>query len=1206
MDAVSDESDTTNNCSTPVAVAVGEAPAPDLVVDTAMVSDSAPAAGASFTLSAAVRNQGSGPSASTTLRYYQSTDSAISSSDTPVGTGPVGGLPASGSSTESITLTAPDTPGTYHYGACVDAVSDESDTTNNCSTPVAVAVGEAPAPDLVVDTAMVSDSAPAAAASFTLSAAVRNQGSGPSASTTLRYYQSTDSAISSSDTTVGTGPVGGLPASASSPQSVSLTAPSTPGTYYYGACVDAVSDESDTTNNCSTAVAVAVGEASATMRASRSLSQTSVNAGGAVEVTIIAAGYGAFGQVVETLPAGFDYVTSSLSDDSVEAEERRVAFTLFGETSFTYSLTAPSAAGSYPFSGVLRNFDGVEVTVGGTLSVTVTVGSLPSVSVLRTAGSEDTKVRPGSPISLTSTFSVPVSGFTRDDINVANGTVSNFAGSGAVYTFDVTPDGIGEVTVDIAAGVARDADGNGNEAASRFSLGFTYDDDGSGGISRDEVIAAIRDYFSGMINRGQTIAVIRLYFSPPTAAKPGPPTGLTASGNGQTQIDLRWTAPARDGGAAITGYKIEFSEDSTFWNDLESDTGSTATTYSHTGLGAGSTWHYRVAAINSAGTGPVSNIATGTTDSSSNREPDLVVDEPTVSDSTPAAGASFTLSATVRNRGSGSSASTTLRYYRSSDSTIAPSDTPVGTASVGGLNASETSAETIRLTAPDTPGTYHYGACVDAVAGETDPGNNCSAAVTVAVGAAPAPDLVVDPPSVSDSTPDAGASFTLNATVRNQGNGAAGFTTLHYYRSTDSTITAADTQVGTDDLVLYLNALASTDKWTDLTAPETPGTYYYGACVDAVRDESDTTNNCSTAVTVAVGAAPAPDLVVDPPAVDDGTPEAGAAFNLSATVRNQGSGSSASTTLRYYQSTDSAISSSDTPVGTGSVGGLPASASSTESITLTAPDTPGTYHYGACVDAVAGETDPGNNCSAAVTVAVGAAPAPDLVVDSPAVDDGTPDAGAAFTLSATVRNQGSGSSESTTLRYYRSSDSAITSADTPAGTDSVGGLDASGTSAESITMTAPDTPGTYHYGACVDAVAGETDSGNNCSAAVTVAVGAAPAPDLVVDPPSVDGTPDAGEAFTLSATVRNRGDEASAPTTLRYYRSSDSAITSADTASGDRRRGRTERLGNQRWVHHPDRSRHSRHLPLRRLCGCGSGGERSWEQLLHHGDGVSR
>ena len=31
----------------------------------------------------------------------------------------------------------------------------------------------------------------------------------------------------------------------------------------------------------------------------------------------------------------------------------------------------------------------------------------------------------------------------------------------------------------------------------------------------------------------------------------------------------------------------------------------------------------------------------------------------------------------------------------------------------------------------------------------------------------------------------------------------------------------------------------------DVTAPSTPGTYYYGACVDPVADESDTQNNCS-------------------------------------------------------------------------------------------------------------------------------------------------------------------------------------------------------------------------------------------------------------------------------------------------------------------------------------------------------------------------
>ena len=117
-------------------------------------SDNSPTTGASFTLSATVRNQGSGSSAATTLRYYRSTDSTISSSDTAVGTDSVSGLSASGTSPESISLTAPSTAGTYYYGACVDSVSGESNTTNNCSSGIAVTVSVATAPDLVVGDAV--------------------------------------------------------------------------------------------------------------------------------------------------------------------------------------------------------------------------------------------------------------------------------------------------------------------------------------------------------------------------------------------------------------------------------------------------------------------------------------------------------------------------------------------------------------------------------------------------------------------------------------------------------------------------------------------------------------------------------------------------------------------------------------------------------------------------------------------------------------------------------------------------------------------------------------------------------------------------------------------------------------------------------------------------------------------------------------------
>ena len=116
---------------------------PDLAVGTPTVSDSGPETGATFTLSATVSNTGDGESVATTLRYYRSTDATITTSDTAEGTDAVGALAASATSAQSIELTAPATMGAYYYGACVDAVTDESDTTDNCSASVKVDVEEA-------------------------------------------------------------------------------------------------------------------------------------------------------------------------------------------------------------------------------------------------------------------------------------------------------------------------------------------------------------------------------------------------------------------------------------------------------------------------------------------------------------------------------------------------------------------------------------------------------------------------------------------------------------------------------------------------------------------------------------------------------------------------------------------------------------------------------------------------------------------------------------------------------------------------------------------------------------------------------------------------------------------------------------------------------------------------------------------------------
>jgi VCBS repeat-containing protein len=76
-----------------------------------------------------------------------------------------------------------------------------------------------------------------------------------------------------------------------------------------------------------------------------------------------------------------------------------------------------------------------------------------------------------STVQYTVTFDESVTGFEVGDLDVVGGVVSEFAGSGTTYTFNVTAaDGsIADITVDIAAGVANDAAGNASTIATQSS-----------------------------------------------------------------------------------------------------------------------------------------------------------------------------------------------------------------------------------------------------------------------------------------------------------------------------------------------------------------------------------------------------------------------------------------------------------------------------------------------------------------------------------------------------------------------------------------------------------------------------------------------------------------------------------------------------------------------------------------------------------------
>ncbi len=142
-------------------------------------------------------------------------------------------------------------------------------------------------------------------------------------------------------------------------------------------------------------------------------------------------------------------------------------------TRYDVAVTGMSGSGSITATigaGIAVDLAGNPNTASTSTDNTVTYDDVAPTVSLSSSAANPTNT---SPIPVSVTFSKSVTGFTASDIIAANGTVSNFAGSGATYSFDLTPSADGPVDANIAAGVAQDAAGNSSTASSQFSR--TYD-----------------------------------------------------------------------------------------------------------------------------------------------------------------------------------------------------------------------------------------------------------------------------------------------------------------------------------------------------------------------------------------------------------------------------------------------------------------------------------------------------------------------------------------------------------------------------------------------------------------------------------------------------------------------------------------------------------------------------------------------------------
>ncbi len=412
------------------------------------------------------------------------------------------------------------------------------------------------------------------------------------------------------------------------------------------------------------------------------------------------------------------------------------------------------------------------------------------------------------------------------------------------------------------------------------------------------------------------------------------------------------------------------------------------------------------------------------------------------------------------------------------------------------------------------------------------------------------------------TTATAGQTVTLSANLRNPGSVAAGAFRVGLYLSGNTTITSADTRVGTCNYTsLPARGNISCSVTAAIPAALRTGDYFVGAIADDTDQiaEINKINNIAIAASrITVRPAPPADLLVsDGRGPTSASP--GQSISVSVEVTNQGSGAASAFRVGFYISLRSALTTADTRLGTCSIPSLAAGARATCSAVVTIPATLalGQYYGGAIVDDLnqVPETDETNNVGVNPDrLVIGRQTLPDLTItDGAAPATGT--AGQPVRLSVQVMNQGTGAATAFRLGIYLSIDSVITRSDIQVATCNFPSLavDATATCSGNITLPATLAPGTYSVGAFADDTqqVSESDENNNTALAPNqIVISRAPAPDLTVTSVLAPTTVTLGDRPNITTAILNQGAANAGAFRLGYYLSTDATITATDILIG--------------------------------------------------------
>ena len=284
---------------------------------------------------------------------------------------------------KTVTLSQLTPATTYNFYAVLQ------DTAGNNSarvTTLTITTAATPAPDFTV-TVEANPTSTTFGKPVVLDATVTNSGTAAAAATTLKWYRSPDATIEVGDATIDSVVTINALAAQAVQENITLTvtAPRSAGTIYYGACVTAISGEATAANNChSVAVTVTEAPKADLTVADPTASSLTVARGATFTLSTTVANTGTAAAAATTLQWYSSSDATIGTDDIALGATVPVAALNAGTTSTPLSsgdITAPAAPGVYHYGAcVVAVNDEANTENNCSASVTITVPTIYTCS----------------------------------------------------------------------------------------------------------------------------------------------------------------------------------------------------------------------------------------------------------------------------------------------------------------------------------------------------------------------------------------------------------------------------------------------------------------------------------------------------------------------------------------------------------------------------------------------------------------------------------------------------------------------------------------------------------------------------------------------------------------------------------------------------------------------------------------------------------